>query len=95
MVRKLPIVTMRVGVSVEDSDDPSRKVTASSSNPRERKWIDLPLDSDCLLQVELKRRTLDRAKVSSGTNIRVRNLNVKFCCALFTLSYTVYLLHTE
>ena len=64
MVRKLPIVTMRVGVSVEDSDDPSRKVTTASSNPRERKWIDLPLDSDCLLQVELKRRTLDRAKVS-------------------------------
>ena len=63
MLRKLPLVTMKVGVSVEDSDE-TRKVSISSANPRERNWIDLPLDSDCLLQVELKRRTLDRAKVS-------------------------------
>ena len=63
MLRKLPLVTMKVGVSVEDSDE-TRKVSISSTNPRERNWIDLPLDSDCLLQVELKRRTLDRAKVS-------------------------------
>ena len=63
MLRKLPLVTMKVGVSVEDSDE-TRKVSISSANPRERNWIDLPLDSDCLLQVELKRRTLDRAKVN-------------------------------
>ena len=62
MVHKLPIVTMKVGVSIEDSNE-TRKVMAST-NPRQRNWIDLPLDQDCLLQVELKRHTLDRAKVS-------------------------------
>ena len=68
MLRKLPLVTMKVGVSVEDSDE-TRKVSISSANPRKRNWIDLPLDGDCLLQVELKRRTLDRAKKVSETII--------------------------
>lgn len=62
MLHKLPIVTVKVGLSVEDSDE-TRKVSVSST-PRQRNWIDLPLDRECLLQVELKRRTLDRAKVS-------------------------------
>lgn len=67
MVYKLPIVTMKLGVSVEDSDE-TKKVTASTTR-RQRHWIDLPLDQDCLLQVELKRRILDTAKVSQCKNL--------------------------
>ena len=66
---------MKLGVSVEESDE-TRKVTISS-NPRQRNWIDLPLDQDCLLQVELKQRTLDRAKVSE-TSIWDGSLYAKF-----------------
>ena len=70
MLNRLPIVTMKVGVSVDDIGDTRKVAATSSTNPRARSWIDLPLDQECLLQVELKRRTLDKVQVSgAGFNL--------------------------
>ena len=51
---------MKVGVSVEDSHVTRKAIT--SANPRQRDWIDLPLDTECLVGIELKRHTLNHEK---------------------------------
>ena len=54
-----------LGISLPDCKETKKVV--SSTNPRKRKWIDLPLGEECLLQVELKRRSFGGGKVSQCT----------------------------